>query len=200
MDKATKEILEYSQKRELRDENGHIRKYDDQGRIISGRGSEITERQQTFLRNFIATYDVGKSLKAAGMDKYDLNCALRREGTAFSKAFKDMSKKIEQDFSFSKGMMLTTLLRMLETAESGQQVVTVDEEGISTTAEAEPNLKMMLDIIKEINRMQDGHIAAQRKEVVKTDTFRTVVDLSKPRAANIEPDDEANIMELGDGT
>lgn len=135
-------------------------KRNSQGRIVKGRGSELTDLQSKFLEGIRDNgMDAsGKIAKELGYTNYYRD--RRTTGTAFHKALMEIANSELKSIEAAKGTNLTALIR------------------IRDMAIANDDMKAAMDAIKIINDMQ-GYKAPVKVEQTKIDITATI-DLTAP--------------------
>lgn len=130
------------------------------GKVVSGRGSELTTLQSEFLEGIRDNgMDAsGKIAKELGYTNYYRD--RRTTGTAFHKALMEIANSELKSIEAAKGTNLTALIR------------------IRDMAIANDDMKSAMDAIKIINDMQ-GYKAPVKVEQTKIDITATI-DLTAP--------------------
>lgn len=140
----------------------------------------ITPLQKEFLEAMLANGSPDAGLKAVRKDNYWLMMALSAEkDTHFKRAYRSAVSQLENSAAFSKLKNLTDLDRMrndlfarMASAESGKEYTGY--------------VNAMMKVIAEINKMQEGHIAVQKKETLERKIeYKGVIELGKPREQNL---------------
>ena len=135
-------------------------KKDKKGNITKGRGSELTELQNTFLERLKneGIESGGKIARDLGYTNYYRD--RRTTGTAFHKALMAIANAEMKSIEAAKGTNLTALIR------------------IRDMALANSDMKAAMEAIKIINDMQ-GYKAPTKVEQTKIDITATI-DLTEP--------------------
>ena len=130
------------------------------GKVVSGRGSELTDLQSKFFEGIRDNgMDAsGKIAKELGYTNYYRD--RRTTGTAFHKALMEIANSELKSIEAAKGTNLTALIR------------------IRDMAIANDDMKAAMDAIKIINDMQ-GYKAPTKVEQTKIDITATI-DLTAP--------------------
>ena len=130
------------------------------GKVVSGRGSELTDLQSKFLAGIRDNgMDAsGKIAKELGYTNY--YCDRRTTGTAFHKALMEIANSELKSIEAAKGTNLTALIR------------------IRDMAIANDDMKAAMDAIKIIYDMH-GYKAPTKVEQTKIDITATI-DLTAP--------------------
>ena len=136
----------------------------------------VTPKQQTLLATLAETGSVDSACRAVGMTKYQLGQALagKRE-TPFQKAYNHVMDGLAKSHDFSK----VGNLQMLKTVVDDMQDRMVNAEDPKAAVSA---AGVLLKAIAEINKMQDGNLAAKKSEhEEKKFEFKvgTLIDLTK---------------------
>jgi len=145
-----------------------LRRADD-GTVVSGWGSELTDLQRTFIERVQneGLYSAARIAREMNYKSYYRDKA--NEGTAFHRALMDMSTASERKLEYTKGMNLDTLGHIRDSAfESG-------------------DFKMAMEAIKIMNDMK-GHKAPVKVQQTKIDV-RATIDLT----ASIDEDNDGFI-------
>lgn len=122
----------------------------------------LTERQERFLSAYSELLDVYKAAKVAGIARSNIMADLKRD-TPFSHEFSRMCAKIDDDPRLTKSGSIGRMLDMMDELDDMAQEAKDVGEKLAI-------LKQRLDIQKEINKMQDGHLASQKK-VIQNNTL-----------------------------
>lgn len=147
------------------------------GTVVSGWGSELTELQQTFIERVKAEgiYSAARIARELNYKSYYRDKA--NEGTAFHRTLMEMSTASEKKLEYTKGMNLDTLGHIRDAAfEAG-------------------DFKMAMEAIKIINDMK-GHKAPVKVHQTKIDVKATI-DLT----ASVDEDNgfiDVDYLEDGD--
>jgi hypothetical protein len=142
------------------------------GKVISGRGSELTDLQSQFLEG-IRDNGMDASSKIAKELGYTNYYRDRRTtGTAFHKALMEIANSELKSIEAAKGTNLTALIRIRDMAISND------------------DMKVAMEAIKIINDMQ-GYKAPTKVEQTKIDITATI-DLTAPDEEQDYLDIDAN--------
>ena len=140
----------------------------------------VTPLQKEFLEAMDEKGNPSEALRAIRKDNYWLMTALSAaKNTPFKRAYSNAVKRLEESYTYSK-------LRNLSDLDAIRNDLFNRLSNTKDVKEATSIASVLKGIIGEINKMQEGHIAVQRKETVeKKIEFKGTIDLSKPREQNI---------------
>jgi hypothetical protein len=142
------------------------------------RGYMVSPKQHAFLLHFQDTASIDKACKACGMRKDKLKDAVAREGTDFSSAYTSVLKGIEKSYEFSKVKNLSELAEMRDTMMEKAKLELQKPKG--KIGDAAFAFNSALKAIQEINKMQEGNLAATKKVNENVDiSFSAKIDLTK---------------------
>ena len=142
---------------------------------------ELTELQAKFLVEYQDCINVGEACRRTGYNQSNVRRDAAKD-TAFGRAFREIRKNIEKDIRLDKAAGLERLL------------------GYQKVAEEAGDLKLAIDIQKEINKMVEGNIAATTQREIKENKVEIkVLDFTKKKTKELVQgkfeDVEAEIIE-----
>lgn len=129
------------------------------------RGKYLTIKQRKFLIYYSDTLNLREAAKKAGLRSDSLNLMLRKK-TLFTDMVREIQKNVINDPRFTKAGSIGELQKLKDEARSVG------------------DLKLVLDIQKEINKMIDGNLAVQKVLNERTERINiAVIDLTKKEPA-----------------
>lgn len=123
--------------------------------------NSLTMRQKKFLLKYQETFSMREAVKAGGYTSQTVSNMLRKD-SLFTRTFRELQKNLEQDPRLTKISGVEKLLSYQKAAE---------EAG---------DIKLAVDIQKEINKMIQGNIAPTKSIEEKTEKVEVmVIDFTK---------------------
>jgi hypothetical protein len=147
-----------------------------------------TKQQEAWLKAYPFVLDVYRAAEIANISVSNIMAYINRD-TVFGRKARELIQKvtdgIDKDPRFNKAGSIALLSRMIDD-------ITHDAE-----IESKDKYKLILDIQKEINKMVDGNIAAQKKNVTNTAIMiEGVVDFTKKKRLPEQITEDAEYEEI----
>jgi len=148
----------------------------------------MTEQQEAWLRAYPLVLDVYRAAEIAKISVSNIMAYIGRD-TIFGRKARELIEEvtggIDRDPRYNRAGSLARLTAMEEDIISDSEM------------DAKDKYKLLLDIRKEINKMIDGNIAAQKKSVTNTAIMiEGVVDFTKKKQLPQQIVEDADYEEI----
>lgn len=145
--------------------------------------NRLSEKQIVFLDEFALSFNFKEAAKKAGYHPSQIRQFMQKQPESlFNRTYRKIQASVIDDPRFNKCGSVERMFRWMEDAE------------------ANGDLKLALEIQKELNKMIDGNMAVQKQITEnKKEVNVNVIDLTKPKAGiTQESVEDTNYEEVDD--